>query len=277
MKLSKKAKKQLETANKAFDGAKATMKIYEKRFSKVFDKFGDIRFAEDRHLYTEDVKRVTKYINEGNTMIGNLQMNLKDARSASKRFKYMSYNDITQMGLHPDDIKSIRQRLNKIVDDYQRMITQVNKIQFDMIRTALSKINTDIMVDLNSDFYECKVRMFRMPCVDTDWYLNGEMVCSTEERPYYASVSAPVFNTVSSSPKPVLSRDLSEKTDATAIPITSTKAKSFMSALVDCAALPSDVPGEIIGVSKEEVTADTETLKHASTEKPFHITEDKKE
>lgn len=32
MKLSKKAKKHVETANKAFEGAKASMKIYEKNY-----------------------------------------------------------------------------------------------------------------------------------------------------------------------------------------------------------------------------------------------------
>ena len=80
MKLSKKAKKHVETANKAFEGAKASMKIYEKRFSKVLGKC-ETNASDDRMPYIQDVRRITKYVNEGNTLISSLRMlklHLKD-------------------------------------------------------------------------------------------------------------------------------------------------------------------------------------------------------
>lgn len=274
MKLSKKAKKHVETANKAFEGAKASMKIYEKRFSKVLAKC-ETKVSDDRRLYFQDARRITAYINEGNTLICSLQMYFKDVRTTSKRFKYMSFNETCQLGLKPDDIKNIRQRLNKIADEYPKMIRQVNKIQFDMIRETLSQINSDIMVDLNSDFYECKIRMFRMPLVDIDWYLNGSFICSTEERPYYKSLSADPVEEPVKKPPMNLSRDLKRKLDTPAAPTSSTPMN--LAAWAGCGAIPSDAPGEIIGApKKEEIKADIETLKQAA-EKSFHVTDDKKE
>ena len=274
MKLSKKAKKHVETANKAFEGAKASMKIYEKRFSKVLAKC-ETKVSDDRRLYFQDARRITAYINEGNTLICSLQMYFKDVRTTSKRFKYMSFNETCQLGLKPDDIKNIRQRLNKIADEYPKMITQVNKIQFDMIRETLSRINSDIMVDLNSDFYECKIRMFRMPLVDIDWYLNGSFICSTEERPYYKSLSADPVEEPVKKPPMNLSRDLKRKLDTPAAPTSSTPMN--LAAWAGCDVIPSDAPGEIIGApKKEEIKADIETLKQAA-EKSFHVTDDKKE
>lgn len=216
MKLSKKAKKHVETANKAFEGAKASMKIYEKRFSKVLGKC-ETNASDDRMPYIQDVRRITKYVNEGNTLISSLRMYFKDVKTASKRFKYMSFNESCQLGLKPDDIKNIRQRLNKIADAYPKMITEVHKIQFDMIRETLTRINDNIMVGLSSDFYECKVRMFRTPLVDIDWYLNGSFICSTEDRPYYKSLSADPVKEPVKKPTPAPDRDLSKKSDPMAM------------------------------------------------------------
>lgn len=278
MKLSKKAKKHVETANKAFEGAKASMKIYEKRFSKVLAKC-ETKVSDDRRLYFQDVRRITEYIKEGNTLICSLQMYFKGVKTTSKRFKYMSFNETCQLGLKPDDIKNIRQRLNKIADAYPKMITEINKIQFDMIRETLSRINDNIMVSLNSDFYECKIRMFRTPLIDIDWYLNGSFICSTEERPYYKSLSADPVKEPVKKPTPAPDRDLSKKSDTLAMEnYRSKEPKSFVDALIGFGAIPSDVPGEMIGaLNKEEIKADTEALKQAADEKSFSISDDKKE
>lgn len=278
MKLTKKAKKHVETANKAFEGAKASMKIYEKRFSKVLGKC-ETNASDERMPYIQDVRRITKYINEGNTLICSLRMYFKDVKTASKRFKYMSFNESCQLGLKPDDIKNIRQRLNKIADAYPKMITQVHKIQLDMIRETLTRINDNIMVSLNSDFYECKIRMFRTPLVDIDWYLNGSFICSTEEHPYYKSLSADPVKEPVKKPTPAPDRDLSKKSDTIAMENWRNKEpKSFVDALIDCGVIPSDAPGEIIGApKKEEIKADTETLKQLAAEKSFRVTDDKKE
>lgn len=278
MKLSKKAKKHVETANKAFEGAKASMKIYEKRFSKVLGKC-ETNASDDRMPYIQDVRRITKYVNEGNTLISSLRMYFKDVKTTSKRFKYMSFNESCQLGLKQDDIKNIRQRLNKIADAYPKMIAEVHKIQFDMIRETLTRINDNIMVSLDSDFYECKIRMFRTPLVDTDWYLNGSFICSTEERPYYKSLSADPVKEPVTKPIPALDRDISKKLDTLAMENCRRKEpKSFVDALVDCGVIPSDVPGEITGAPKtEEIKADTEALKQAAVEKSFNISDDKKE
>lgn len=278
MKLSKKAKKHVETANKAFEGAKASMKIYEKRFSKVLAKC-ETKVSDNRRLYFQDVRRITKYVNEGNTLISRLQMYFKDVKTTSKRFKYMSFNETCQLGLKPDDIKNIRQRLNKIADAYPNMITEINKIQFDMIRETLTRINDNIMVSLNSDFYECKIRMFRTPLIDIDWYLNGSFICSTEERPYYKSLSADPVKEPVKKPTPAPDRDLSKKSDTLAMEnYRSKEPKSFVDALIGFGAIPSDVPGEMIGaLNKEEIKADTEALKQAADEKSFRVTDDKKE
>lgn len=278
MKLSKKAKKHVETANKAFEGAKASMKIYEKRFSKVLGKC-ETNASDDRMPYIQDVRRITKYVNEGNTLISSLQMYVKDVKTTSKRFKYMSFNESCQLGLKPYDIKNIRQRLNKIADAYPKMISQVNKIQFDMIRETLTRINSNIMVYLNTDFYECKVRMVRTPLVDTDWYLNGSFICSTEDHPYYKSLSGDPVKEPVKKPTPAPDRDLSKKLDTLAMENCHRKdPKSFVDVLVDCGVIPSDVPGEITGAPKtEEIKADTETLKQTAAEKSFNISDDKKE
>ena len=279
MKLSKKAKKYVDTANKAFEGAKASMKIYEKRFSKVLEKC-EIKVSDDRMPYIHDVRRITKYVNEGNTLISSLRMYFKDAKTASKRFKYMTFNETCQLGLKPDDIKNIRQRLNKIADAYPKMIAEVHKIQFDMIRETLTRINDTIMVGLSSDFYECKVRMFRTPLVDIDWYLNGKFLCSTEERPYYKSLSADPVEEPVKKPTPAPDRDLSKKSDTLAMENCRSKEpepKSFVDALIDCGVIPSDAPGEITGVPKEDIKADIEALKRTAAEKSFNISDDKKE
>ncbi len=278
MKLSKKAKKHVETANKAFEGAKASMKIYEKRFSKVLGKC-ETNASDDRMPYIQDVRRITKYINEGNVLISSLRMYFKDVKTASKRFKYMSFNESCQLGLKPDDIKNIRQRLNKIADAYPKMIAQVHKIQFDMIRETLTRINDNIMVGLSSDFYECKIRMFRTPLVDIDWYLNGSFICSTEDRPYYKSLSADPVKEPVKKPTPAPDRDLSKKLDTMAMEDWRSKTpKSFVDALVGRDVIPSDAPGEIISVpKKEEIKADVETLMQAAAEKSFRVTDDKKE
>lgn len=278
MKLSKKAKKHVETANKAFEGAKASMKIYEKRFSKVLGKC-ETNASDDRMPYIQDVRRITKYVNEGNTLISSLQMYFKDVKTTSKRFKYMSFNESCQLGLKPDDIKNIRQRLNKIADAYPKMIAQVHKIQFDMIRETLTRINDNIMVGLSSDFYECKIRMFRTPLVDIDWYLNGSFICSTEDRPYYKSLSADPVKEPVKKPTPAPDRDLSKKSDTMAMEDWRSKTpKRFVDALVGCDVIPSDAPGEIISVpKKEEMKADVETLMQAAAEKSFRVTDDKKE
>lgn len=278
MKLSKKAKKHVETANKAFEGAKASMKIYEKRFSKVLEKC-ESNVSDDRMPYLQDVRRITKYINEGNVLISSLRMYFKDVKTASKRFKYMSFNESCQLGLKPDDIKNIRQRLNKIADAYPKMIAQVHKIQFDMIRETLTRINDNIMVGLSSDFYECKIRMFRTPLVDIDWYLNGSFICSTEDRPYYKSLSADPVKEPVKKPTPAPDRDLSKKSDTMAMEDWRSKTpKRFVDALVGCDVIPSDAPGEIISVpKKEEMKADVETLMQAAAEKSFRVTDDKKE
>ena len=191
-------------------------------------------------------------------------MHFKDVKTASNRFKYMSFNETCQLGLKPDDIKNIRQRLNKIADAYPKMITEINKIQFDMIRETLSRINSNIMVELNSDFYECKIRMFRTPLIDIDWYLNGSFICSTEERPYYKSLSAdPVEDSIKKAPMN-LSRDLKRKLDTPVAPKSSEPMS--LAAFVGC------------GVPKtDEIKADTETLKQIAAEKSFRVTDDKKE
>lgn len=278
MKLSKKAKKHVETSNKAFEGAKASMKIYEKRFSKVLEKC-ESNVSDDRMPYIQDVRRITKYVNEGNVLISSLRMYFKDVKTASKRFKYMSFNESCQLGLKPDDIKNIRQRLNKIADAYPKMIAQVHKIQFDMIRETLTRINDNIMVGLSSDFYECKIRMFRTPLVDIDWYLNGSFICSTEDRPYYKSLSADPVKEPVKKPTPAPDRDLSKKSDTMAMEDWRSKTpKRFVDALVGCDVIPSDAPGEIISVpKKEEMKADVETLMQAAAEKSFRVTDDKKE
>ena len=278
MKLSKKAKKHVETSNKAFEGAKASMNIYEKRFSKVLEKC-ESNVSDDRMPYIQDVRRITKYVNEGNVLISSLRMYFKDVKTASKRFKYMSFNESCQLGLKPDDIKNIRQRLNKIADAYPKMIAQVHKIQFDMIRETLTRINDNIMVGLSSDFYECKIRMFRTPLVDIDWYLNGSFICSTEDRPYYKSLSADPVKEPVKKPTPAPDRDLSKKSDTMAMEDWRSKTpKRFVDALVGCDVIPSDAPGEIISVpKKEEMKADVETLMQAAAEKSFRVTDDKKE
>ena len=278
MKLSKKAKKHVETANKAFEGAKASMKIYEKRFSKVLGKC-ETNASDDRMPYIQDVRRITKYVNEGNTLISSLRMYFKDVKTTSKRFKYMSFNESCQLGLKQDDIKNIRQRLNKIADAYPKMITEVHKIQFDVIRETLTRINDNIMVSLDSDFYECKIRMFRTPLVDTDWYLNGSFICSTEDRPYYKSLSADPVKEPVKKPTPAPDRDLSKKSDTMAMEDwRSNTPKRFVDALVGCDVIPSDAPGEIISVpKKEEIKADVETLMQTAAEKAFRVTDDKKE
>ena len=159
------------------------------------------------------------------------------------------------------------------------MIAQVHNIQFDMIRETLTRINDNIMVSLDSDFYECKIRMFRTPLVDIDWYLNGNFICSTEEHPYYKSLSADPVKEPVTKPIPAPDRDLNKKLDTLAMENCPRKEpKSFVDALVDCGVIPSDVPGEITGAPKtEEIKADTETLKQIAAEKSFNISDDKKE
>lgn len=279
MKLSKKAKKQLETINKAYDGSSACMKMQEKRGSKMLEKLKTVRY-DNCKAYVDMVKDITKFIDECNYFIGIKRTRLDDIKVASKRFKYMSYNEMCQLGLKQDDIKAIRQRLNTITDGYKKMIHHMNKVQFDTIRETLDIINDDIMINLNSDFYECKVRMFRRPLVDVDWYLNDSMICSTEKRPYYGNCSSLEYFTEDSAiePAPSPSRDLDKKQDSAATPTDKPNTKSFMDALIGCEALPFDVPEEIVGVFKQkEINKNISDVKERPDEKTFHISEDKKE
>ena len=126
--------------------------------------------------------------------------------------------------------------------------------------------------------FKLNIHQFETMINDIDWYLNGNFICSTEERPYYKNLSADPVKEPLMKPLPALDRDISKKLDTLAMEnCRSKEPKSFVDALVDCGVIPSDVPGEIIGVPKKDIKADMEALKQTAAKKSFNISDDKKE
>ena len=105
--------------------------------------------------------------------------------------------------------------------------------------------------------------------------MNGNFICSTEEHPYYKSLSADPVEEPVKKPPMNLTRDLKRKLDTPVDPKSSEPMD--LAAFVGCSVIPSYAPGGITGAPKtEEIKADTEALKQTADEKSFHIDDKKK-
>lgn len=181
MKLSKNAKKQIATIEKAFSGIKATVKIYQKNGIKLFDKF-DWTNTKCGRDYNTGIRKVNGFVIEGNSIADTIMTNINDLVATRQRFKYMTYYEICNRKLSQDDVKKICHYLTDIHAKYSRVLSTVKEIQFNAMREAMEIINNDILTCTLK--YECWVsigqsQIYGNPHVNMAWYHKGNYICST--------------------------------------------------------------------------------------------------
>lgn len=181
MKLSKKALKQVATIEKAFNGIKATIKIYQKNYNKVFDKF-EASDSEHGKVYNVAIRRVNSFVIEGNSIMDTIRTNVNNVISTNQRFKYMTYNEMRNKKLSQDDVKKICNYLTELQGKYFRALSHIKEIQFNAMREALETVNGDVLAYMHK--YECRVSIGlsfgnATSCVKMAWYDNGNYICST--------------------------------------------------------------------------------------------------
>lgn len=181
MKLSKRAAKQVTTIEKAFNGIKATIKIYQKKHDKVFDKFDGVD-SEHGKMYNIAIRKVNGFIIEGNSIMDTIKVNLNNVISTNQRFKYMTYNEMRNKKLSQDDVKKICHYLTDLQGKYFRVLSHIKEIQFNAMREALEIIDGDILASMHK--YECRVSTGlsfgnATRCVKMVWYCDGNYICST--------------------------------------------------------------------------------------------------
>lgn len=181
MKLSKRSAKQVTNIEKAFDGIKATIKIYQKKYNKVFDKF-DAVDNEHGKSYNVAIRRVNSFVIEGNSIMDTIKANVNNVISTNQRFKYMTYNEMRNKKLSQDDVKKICNYLTDLQGKYFRALSHIKEIQFNAMRESLEIINGDILAYMYK--YECRVSIGLSfgndtSCVKMAWYCNGNYICST--------------------------------------------------------------------------------------------------
>lgn len=189
MKLSKKSLKQVVTIEKAFNGIKATVKIYQKNYNKVFDKFDGVD-SEHGKVYNDAIRKVNNFIVEGNSIMDTIKANLNNVISTNQRFKFMTYNEMRNKKLSQDDVKKICHYLTDLQRKYFRALSHVKEIQFNAMREALETINGDILSYNHK--YECRVSIGlsfgnATSCVKMAWYCDGNYICSTFSVPNNAT------------------------------------------------------------------------------------------
>lgn len=185
MKLSKKSLRQVATIEKAFNGIKATVKIYQKNYNKVFDKFSGTE-GEDGKVYNDAICKVNNFIVEGNSIMDTIKANLNNVISTNQRFKYMTYAEMRNKKLSQDDVKKICHYLTDLQGKYFRALSHVKDVQFNAMREALETINGDILGHMHK--YECRVSIGMSfgnasSCVKMAWYCDGNYICSTFAAP----------------------------------------------------------------------------------------------
>lgn len=181
MKLSKRSIKQIVTIEKAFNGIKATVKIYQKNYDKLINKF-DGTASDDGTVYTGAICKVNNFIMEGNSIIDTIKTNSNNVVSNIQRFKYMTYADMRNKKLSQDDIKKICHYLTEIRAKYLRALSHITEIQFNAIREAMEIINDDILS--YSHKYECRISSGLsfgngVGHVKMTWFYDGNYLCST--------------------------------------------------------------------------------------------------
>ena len=85
MKLSKRGLKQVETIEKAFNGIKATIKIYQKKYDKVFDKFEALNDDHGKS-YNVAIRKLNCFVIEGNSIMDTVLKNLNNVIVNNQRF-----------------------------------------------------------------------------------------------------------------------------------------------------------------------------------------------
>ena len=191
MKLSKKSLKQVVTIEKAFNGIKATVKIYQKNYNKVFDKFDAVK-SENGKIYTDAICKVNNFIVEGNSIMDTIKANLNNVVSTNQRFKYMTYAEMRNKKLSQDDVKKICHYLTDLQGKYFRALSRIKEIQFKAMQETLETINGDILAHMHK--YECRVSIGlsfsnASSCVKMAWYCDDNYICSTFSAPNNAVVA----------------------------------------------------------------------------------------
>ena len=181
MKLSKRALKQVATIEKAFNGIKATMKIYQKNYIKVFDKFDAID-SEHGKSYNLAIRKLNCFVIEGNSIMDTVLKNLNNVIVNDQRFKYMTYTEMCNRRLTQEDLKKICHYLTDLQEKYMHIMSQIKEIQFNAMREAMEIVNDDISSSFHK--YECHVSIGPSwvdgrTHVNMAWYHNGNYICST--------------------------------------------------------------------------------------------------
>lgn len=181
MKLSKRSAKQVENIEKAFNGIKATIKIYQKKYDKVFDKFDTVN-DEHGKSYNVAIRKVNVFVIEGNSIMDTIVTNLNDVVTNNQRFKFMTYNEMCNRKLSQEDVRKICHYLTDIQAKYMRAMSQIKEIQFDAMREAMEIVNDDIYSSFHK--YECRVSIGPSwvdgrKHVNMAWYHNNSYICST--------------------------------------------------------------------------------------------------
>ena len=185
MKLSKRAAKQVRTIEKAFDGIKATIKIYQKNYNKTFDEFDTVDSKHGK-VYTDAICKVNSFIMEGNSIMDTISANLNNVRSSNQRFKYMTYNEMCNKKLSQDDVKKICHYLTDVQEKYLRALSHIKEIQFNAMREAIEIINDGIIEYGHK--YECRIptgSFFVNGVGHTKmaWFYDENYLCSTFSAP----------------------------------------------------------------------------------------------
>lgn len=181
MKLSKRGLKQVETIEKAFNGIKATIKIYQKKYDKVFDKFEALNDDHGKS-YNVAIRKVNVFVIEGNSIMDTIVTNLNNVVTNNQRYKFITYNEMRNRKLSQEDIKKICHYLTDIQAKYIRAMSQIKEIQFDAMREAMEIVNDDIYSSFHK--YECHVSIGPSwvdgrKHVNMAWYHNNNYICST--------------------------------------------------------------------------------------------------
>ena len=197
MKLSKRATKQIATIEKAFGGIKATMKIYQKNYKKVFETF-DATDSEHGKIYNSAIRKVNGFVIEGNSIVDTVATNLNNVVVNNQRFKYMTYNELCNRKLSQEDIKKICHYLTDLQAKYMRIMSQIKEIQFNAMRESMEIVTNDIFANFHK--YECHVSIGPTwidgrEHVNMAWYHNGDYICSTHPIPSNKPADAPADKT----------------------------------------------------------------------------------
>lgn len=181
MKLSKRASKQVADIEKAFNGIKATVKIYQKNYIKLFDKFDGVD-SEHGKTYTLAIRKLNGFVIEGNSIADTVTTNLNNVVTNIQRFKYMTYNEMCNRKLTQDDLKKICNHLTDLQAKYMHIISQIKEIQFNSMREVMEIVSDDIFARFHK--YECTVSIGPSwvdgrQHVNMAWYHNGNYICST--------------------------------------------------------------------------------------------------